>query len=183
MAVCITFCWLRFTIRNRTQSDYQTMILLSIKWPKKCTLKSWKWSCLAPAYLPDLVITISVPYVWNCVHKSLASKVTFGSSVTPSSSRAEGGGCKWPLKAGWPCCRAAIAAAAAPKPKGDGICCKRAAAVAGSEKAPAGRWPANDAAVEVRGKDVGGGGGDVTDDGVLEAEGVRMEFTLKTYQK
>lgn len=37
-------------------------------------------------YLPDLVITISVPRPWNFVHRSLDSRVTLGSSVTPSSS-------------------------------------------------------------------------------------------------
>lgn len=35
---------------------------------------------------PLLVITISVPSLWNFSHSSLPSSVTFGSSTTPSSS-------------------------------------------------------------------------------------------------
>ena len=38
---------------------------------------------------PDLVITISVPFLWNSVQSSLCSSVTLGSSLTLSSS---GGG-------------------------------------------------------------------------------------------
>lgn len=37
-------------------------------------------------HLPLFVITISVPNLWNFSHNSLPSKVTFGSSTTPSSS-------------------------------------------------------------------------------------------------
>lgn len=37
-------------------------------------------------YLPDFVITISVPSLWNFSHKSFPSRVTLGSSTTPSSS-------------------------------------------------------------------------------------------------
>ena len=37
-------------------------------------------------YLPDLVITISVPSLWNLSHKSFWSRVTLGSSLTLSSS-------------------------------------------------------------------------------------------------
>ena len=37
-------------------------------------------------YLPLLVMTISVPSLWNFSHSSLPSSVTFGSSTTPSSS-------------------------------------------------------------------------------------------------
>ena len=59
------------------------------------------------------------------------------------------------------------AAAAAPNPKGLGMCCRKAAAVAGSLKL--GRAP-----------EVGGRGGDVTDEGVFEAEGVSRELTLKS---
>lgn len=36
-------------------------------------------------YLPDFVMTISVPNLWNCVQRSLASKLTFGSSSVASS--------------------------------------------------------------------------------------------------
>lgn len=36
-------------------------------------------------YLPDLVITISVPRLWNCSQSSLASRWTLGSSSTSSS--------------------------------------------------------------------------------------------------
>ncbi len=36
-------------------------------------------------YLPDLVMTISVPRVWNCSQRSLDSRTTLGSS--PSSYR------------------------------------------------------------------------------------------------
>ncbi len=47
-------------------------------------------------YLPDLVMTISVPYLWNCSQSSLCSSVTFGSSWTPlsppSPPAAAGGG-------------------------------------------------------------------------------------------
>ena len=39
--------------------------------------------------LPDLVITISVPCLWNSDHSSLCSRFTLGSSLTFSSS---GGG-------------------------------------------------------------------------------------------
>lgn len=52
-------------------------------------------------YLPDFVMTISVPILWNSFHKFLDSSVTFGSSSSPSS------GCRlfeerwW---TGW-CCR------------------------------------------------------------------------------
>ena len=38
------------------------------------------------SYLPDLVITISVPSLWNLSHRSFWSKVTLGSSLTLSSS-------------------------------------------------------------------------------------------------
>ena len=37
-------------------------------------------------YLPDLVLTISVPSPWNFSQSSLDSRLTLGSSVTPSSS-------------------------------------------------------------------------------------------------
>jgi hypothetical protein len=37
-------------------------------------------------YLPDLVMTISVPSPWNFSQSSLDSRLTLGSSVTPSSS-------------------------------------------------------------------------------------------------
>ena len=60
------------------------------------------------------------------------------------------------------------AAAAAPNPNGLGMCCKKAAAVAGSLKL--GRVP----------PEVGGRGGDVTEEGVFEAEGVSKELTLKS---
>ena len=60
------------------------------------------------------------------------------------------------------------AAAAAPNPNGLGICCKNAAAVAGSLKL--GRVP----------PELGGRGGDVTEEGVFEAEGVSKELTLKS---
>ncbi len=43
------------------------------------------------SYLPDLVMTISVPFLWNCSHSSLCSNVTFGSSFTLSSSGGGGG--------------------------------------------------------------------------------------------
>lgn len=49
--------------------------------------------------LPLLVITISVPSLWNFSQSSLPSSVTLGSSTTPSSSgwRARNGriGCNW----------------------------------------------------------------------------------------
>ena len=61
------------------------------------------------------------------------------------------------------------AAAAAPNPKGLGMCCKKAAAVAGSLKL--GSDP---------GAELGGKGGDVTDEGVFEADGVSRELTLKS---
>lgn len=38
------------------------------------------------SYLPDLVITISVPRPWNLSHSSFWSRVTLGSSLTDSSS-------------------------------------------------------------------------------------------------
>ena len=38
------------------------------------------------SYLPDLVITISVPSLWNLSHRSFWSSVTLGSSLTLSSS-------------------------------------------------------------------------------------------------
>lgn len=38
------------------------------------------------AYLPDFVITISVPKLWNRSHKSLDSRHTVGLSSIPSSS-------------------------------------------------------------------------------------------------
>ena len=60
------------------------------------------------------------------------------------------------------------AAAAAPNPNGLGICCKNAAAVAGSLKL--GRVP----------PELGGRGGDVTEEGVFEADGVSRELTLKS---
>lgn len=39
------------------------------------------------SYLPDFVMTISVPLLWNCTHSSLASRWTTGSSsgVSPRS--------------------------------------------------------------------------------------------------
>lgn len=54
-----------------------------------------KWT-----HLPLLVITISVPSLWNFSQSSLPSSVTLGSSTTPSSSgwRARSGridGCNW----------------------------------------------------------------------------------------
>ena len=81
------------------------------------------------------------------------------------------------------------AAAAAPNPNGlEGMCCSKAAAVKGSLK-PRGKWPPKAAAVEVRAADEavvvvvepeGRGGGEVTEEGVLDAEGVRIELTLKS---
>ncbi len=44
------------------------------------------------AYLPLLVMTISVPYLANDSQRSLASRVTLGSSFTPSSSSGGSGG-------------------------------------------------------------------------------------------
>ena len=44
---------------------------------------------MTDTHRPDLVITISVPFLWNSVQSSLCSSVTLGSSFTLSSS---GGG-------------------------------------------------------------------------------------------
>lgn len=46
-------------------------------------------------YLPDLVITISVPLLWNCSQSSLASRCTFGSSSTSSSGSRVFKGLRW----------------------------------------------------------------------------------------
>ena len=84
------------------------------------------------------------------------------------------------------------AAAAAPNPNGDGICCSKAAAAKGS-LSPGNKWPAPAAkeappateaaaaaaAVEVI-ESEGAGGGEVTDEGVFDADGVRIELTLKS---
>ena len=51
-----------------------------------------KWYPDNLSYLPVLVMTISVPYLWNCSQSSLASSVTLGSSWTLSSSGGGGRG-------------------------------------------------------------------------------------------
>ena len=53
---------------------------------------------LSVTNLPVLVMTISVPLLWNCSHSSLCSRVTFGSSCTLSSSGAAAAGGRNPGK-------------------------------------------------------------------------------------
>lgn len=64
-------------------------------------------------YLPDLVITISVPLLWNCSQSSLASRCTFGSSSTSSSGSRVFKGLRW-AAAWWPREEKGIAVSAAP---------------------------------------------------------------------
>lgn len=59
------------------------------------------------------------------------------------------------------------------------MCCNNAAAAKGSLN-PGGKCAANAEATEVGGGCDDGGGGEVTDDGVFEADGVRIELTLKS---
>ena len=50
---------------------------------------------------PLFVMTISVPSLWNFSQSSLPSRVTLGSSTTPSSSGGGGTRCGWGPARGW----------------------------------------------------------------------------------
>ena len=55
---------------------------------KKNGITTWKIAqqIYINNHLPHLVMTISVPNLWNLSHNSLVSRVTLGSSTIPSSS-------------------------------------------------------------------------------------------------
>ena len=65
-------------------------------------------------YLPDFVITISVPLLWKSSQSSFASKWTFGSSSTSSSGSSVLRGLRWaaaawcPSEVKWRPCSAAL---------------------------------------------------------------------------
>lgn len=55
--------------------------------PSATTMTHFERGTMAEkSYLPLLVMTISVPSLWNFSQRSLPSRVTLGSSTTPSSS-------------------------------------------------------------------------------------------------
>lgn len=59
-------------------------------------------SNIALIYLPDLVITISVPHLWKSSQSSFASRWTFGSSSTSSSGSSVFRGRRWAAAAWCP---------------------------------------------------------------------------------
>ena len=102
----------RHNRRQVTCSGYLTWIIaflsfFSIGFRTSLQLPFLKKKC--QSYLPDFVMTISVPSLWNFSHRSFPSRVTFGSSTTPSSS---GWMALRGRMAGWWWCAAAAAAAA-----------------------------------------------------------------------
>jgi len=90
---------------NKSLRNLSILESRNIKCIKRATLSCQIGLTKESTYRPLLVMTISVPSLWNFSHKSLLSSVTLGSSTTPSSSGgscgAKGGGgggrseCEW----------------------------------------------------------------------------------------